>query len=317
MQKWKRLIYYHHPHYLRHLQGINHPECPQRLKVINKYLASSEIQEQLNRQEAVEVDKKWVFVNHDAHYVSTVEAAVANAPQVLDGGDTVVTEHSLRAAYLAAGAAVAGVDDLMNGQAEAVFCAVRPPGHHAEFDRAMGFCLFNNVAIAARYALDRYALQRIFILDWDVHHGNGTQNSFYDMADVYFCSVHESPLYPGTGYKDERGRGLGLGYNLNVPLPAGCGDETYLEVMEKQIVPEILQYRPDLLIISAGFDAHNDDPLAGMEVTTDGFRQMTKMLRNAMKDLKNDRILSVLEGGYHQINLAESLVAHLTALAEE
>ena len=317
MPRWDRLLYYHHPLYLQHLQGIEHPECPKRLKVITRHLTETKLFEKIVLKQAQPVEKKWVLTNHDEHHFAAVEQAVQAAPQVLDGGDTVVTEHSLQAALLAAGAAVAGVDDLIHGNAAAVFCAVRPPGHHAEFDRAMGFCLFNNVAIAARYAIDRHSLQRVFILDWDVHHGNGTQNSFYDMAEVYFCSIHQAPLYPGTGHANERGRGLGLGYNLNIPLPAGCDDQVYFTVLQDKIIPELIRYRPDLLIISAGFDAHTDDPLAGMQVSTEGFGKMTTMLRDAMKTINNDKILSVLEGGYHQINLAESVEAHLYALAEE
>ncbi len=215
------------------------------------------------------------------------------------------------------GACLAGVDDLLNNRASSVFCALRPPGHHAEHAEAMGFCLFNNSAIAARYALDRYSLQRVFILDWDVHHGNGTQNSFYDSAEVYFCSIHEWPLYPGSGARDERGRGLGKGYTLNIPLLAGGGDEEYLEALRDQIIPEIRHYRPDLLIISAGFDAHEDDPLAQMQVSTNCYREMTRLVRQAMREINGGKILSVLEGGYHHHNLADSVQAHLEALVEE
>ncbi len=314
---WQKLFFYYHPIFLEHLADVRHPENPERLNVIIRHLQEQQIWGKLSLKVPQPADLRWVKTNHSADYIASVEKACENAPMVLDGGDTLVTTHSYEAALHAVGACLQGVDDLLNGHTDSVFCAVRPPGHHAEFDAAMGFCLFNNVAIAARYALDRYSLQRVFIMDWDVHHGNGTQHSFYDVAEVFFCSIHQSPLYPGSGMAHETGRGVGKGYTLNFPLPPRSGDEVYLQVLEAQILPALRHYHPDLLIISAGFDAHKDDPLAEMELSTDCYREMTRLLRKEMKQFNGGKILSVLEGGYHHENLAESVVAHLEALVEE
>ena len=314
---WEKLFFYYHPIFLEHLAGVRHPENPERLNVIIRHLQEKHIWGKITLKMPQPVDVKWIKTNHSASYIESVEKACTRAPMVLDGGDTLVTEYSYEAALHAVGACLQGVDDLLADRTNSVFCAVRPPGHHAEFAEAMGFCLFNNVAIAARYAIDRYSLQRVFIIDWDVHHGNGTQHSFYDQAEVFFCSIHQSPLYPGTGMAHETGRGVGKGYTLNIPLPPRSGDEVYLMVINEQILPALRHYRPDLLIISAGFDAHKDDPLAEMELSTDAYRQMTRLFREEMKSFNGGKILSVLEGGYHHENLAESVVAHLEVLVED
>lgn len=314
---WNKLIFYYHPIFLEHLHGLRHPENPDRLMIIVQHLQEKGVWEQLQVKAPFPAEIKWIIINHSPSYIRSIEEACQRAPVILDGGDTLVTTRSYEAALYAAGACIGGIDDLMSGRADSVFCAVRPPGHHAEYAEAMGFCLFNNVAIAARYAIDRYSLQRIFILDWDVHHGNGTQDSFYDSVEVFFCSIHEWPLYPGTGQTFEKGRGLGNGYTLNIPLSAGGGDEVYFSALRDQVIPELRHYKPDLLILSAGFDAHDDDPLAQMTLSTGAFREMTRMLRREMKQQHGGKILSVLEGGYHHHNLAESVLAHLEALVEE
>lgn len=314
---WQKLHFYYHPVFLDHLAGLQHPENPARLRTILDYLQQKGIWEKLPVKAPHPPDLKWIHLNHSPSYTERIRETCEQGPAILDGGDTLVTEKSYEAALYAVDACLEGVDDLMQGAAETVFCAVRPPGHHAEYAEAMGFCLFNNVAIAARYGIDRYSLQRIFILDWDVHHGNGTHHSFYAEHNVYFCSIHQWPLYPGIGAAEERGRGLGKGYTLNVPLPSGCGDEVYLKVLQEQVLPAMRLYRPDLLIISAGFDAHADDPLAQMNLSTEGYREMTRLVRQEMKAINGGKILSVLEGGYHHQNLAASVLAHLEALVEE
>lgn len=314
---WNKLIFYYHPIFLEHLQGLRHPENADRLRIIINFLQEKGVWEQLYVKAPSPAEIKWIETNHSPSYIRSIEEACRRAPLILDGGDTLVTTRSYEAALYAVGACLGGIDDLMNNRADSVFCAVRPPGHHAEYAEAMGFCLFNNVAIAARYAIDRYSLQRIFIMDWDVHHGNGTQDSFYESVEVYFCSIHEWPRYPGTGQAFEKGRGLGNGYTLNIPLSAGGGDEVYFSVLRDQVIPELRHYKPDLLIISAGFDAHNDDPLAQMTLSTNAFGEMTRMLRREMKQQHGGKILSVLEGGYNHHNLAESVLAHLEALVEE
>lgn len=316
MFAWDRLHFYYHPIFLEHLAGVDHPESPERLRVIIRYLKDCGIWDKLTIKVPEPADLKWIQTNHSPSYVSTIEATCKRAPAILDGGDTVVTARSYEAALHAVGACLMGVDDLMSDAAQSVFCAIRPPGHHAEYAEAMGFCLFNNAAIAARYAIDRYGLQRIFLIDWDVHQGNGTHHSFYKDAEVYFVSIHQWPLYPGMGAEFERGRGVGAGYTLNIPLKPHQGDEAYLEAFYTKIIPALRLYHPDLLIISAGFDAHENDPLAQMNVSTECFRTMTRLLRAEMMPRNGGKILSILEGGYHTGNLAESLLAHLEALVE-
>jgi acetoin utilization deacetylase AcuC-like enzyme len=203
----------------------------------------------------------------------------------------------------------------MQGRIKSAFCAVRPPGHHADSRRAMGFCLFNNVAVAARYLQQHHGLDRILIVDWDVHHGNGTQEIFYEDPTVFYFSTHQYPHYPGTGTEDERGRGAGEGFTLNCPLPAGTGDHVYLEIFEKVLVPAAKGFRPDFVLISSGFDAHRDDPLAGMCLTGHGYAGMTRILRQIADLHCGGRIVSCLEGGYNLEALADSAEAHLEVLS--
>lgn len=311
------MVLFYHPFFKEHLLEVNHPENPQRLELINKYLMQKGVWDSIDVRTPQAADARWIATNHSSEYIQYVKLACEKAPQILDGGDTVVTPRSYQAALYAVSACLEGVDALLRDETKAVFCAVRPPGHHAEYAHAMGFCLFNNVAIAARYALQNYGLKRIFILDWDVHHGNGTQNSFESTNEVFFCSMHQSPLYPGTGHASEKGKGAGEGYTLNFPLPPGSGDEQYLSLLEEEIIPAIDDYKPQLLIISAGFDAHDQDPLASMRLSTNAYSNMTRLLRSAMIPHNGGKILSVLEGGYHLDHLAESVYAHLEALVEE
>ncbi|HQU70753.1 MAG TPA: histone deacetylase [Calditrichia bacterium] len=315
MYDWDKLSFYYHPIFLEHLAGIDHPESPDRLRIIMRYLKEQGVWDRLTIKTPEPADLKWIRTNHSPSYIESVEAACRHAPAFLDGGDTIVTEKSYLAALHGVGACLSGVDDLLAGDYHSAFCLIRPPGHHAEYSEAMGFCLFNNVAIAARYALDRYALQRIFIIDWDVHQGNGTHHSFYSEAEVFFVSIHQWPLYPGIGAEHETGRGVGAGYTLNIPLPPNQGDEVYLAAFTDRIIPAMRRYHPDLLILSAGFDAHQGDPLAQMNLTTEVFAELTRLLRREMLP-RGGKVLSVLEGGYHTLNLAESLLAHLQALVE-
>jgi acetoin utilization deacetylase AcuC-like enzyme len=204
----------------------------------------------------------------------------------------------------------------MNGDIDQAFCAVRPPGHHAETDRAMGFCFFNSVAIAARYIQQHYGLKRVLIVDWDVHHGNGTQHAFYDDASVLFFSTHQFPFYPGTGGAMETGEGRGKGLTINVPLSGGQGDDEYRAVFQKVLVPAADTFQPDFVVISAGFDAHRDDPLASMDLTEEGYGELTSMVASIAKNFSSGRILACLEGGYHLQALAESVDQHLQALLD-
>ena len=252
---------------------------------------------------------------HTRRHVERVRLRCENGG-LLDNGDTVVGAESYEIARLAAGAVLRCVDGVMGGEFRRAFAAIRPPGHHAEPNASMGFCLFSNLAIAARYAQQKYALERIAIVDFDAHHGNGTQAEFQTDPCVFFVSIHEDPhtLYPYSGYKWEIGAGAGRGSTLNVPMPADGGDEQYLAAMSERIVPRLLSFRPQLLMISAGFDAHRDDPESDMNVTDKGFNAMTRMLAGAANECCDGKIVSVLEGGYDLRALGRSVVAHLQAL---
>ncbi|NOX36903.1 MAG: histone deacetylase [Calditrichaeota bacterium] len=312
----QNVYFFYHPLFEKHLEGVQHPECPDRLRAIREYFIQKGAWEQIKRLEPQAADVRWITTNHAPQYVQAVEQACRRAPALLDEADTVVTAESYSAALRAVGAGLAAVDAIFSGKTRAAFCAVRPPGHHAEYDHAMGFCLFNNVAIAANYAIQQHGINRVFILDWDVHHGNGTQHSFEDRADVFFCSIHQWPLYPGTGAASEIGFGEGKGYTLNIPLPAGNGDEVYFKVMREKVLPRLEAYAPDLILISAGFDAHVGDPLADMRLTTAAYAEMTRMIGEVAARISVRGIVSFLEGGYHLNNLAESVWVHLLALDE-
>ena len=203
---------------------------------------------------------------------------------------------------------------LIEGRIHNAFCAVRPPGHHAEQDRAMGFCLFNNVGIAARYAQKVKGLNKIFIFDWDVHHGNGTQHSFYSDPSIYYSSTHQYPFYPGTGAEEETGTRDGLGTTLNLPMDAYSDDDDYISAVENKLIPAVQRYKPDLIIISAGFDAHQNDPLAQIQLTTDCFGKMTELMMEAAEDVCDGRLLSMLEGGYDYEALSDSVRLHIQTL---
>jgi acetoin utilization deacetylase AcuC-like enzyme len=213
-------------------------------------------------------------------------------------------------------AGLTAIDQIITGQLDNAFTAVRPPGHHAEKDRAMGFCLFNNVAIAAQYAIKKHGLNKIFIFDWDVHHGNGTQHSFYSDPSVYYSSIHQYPFYPGTGSEDETGTGDGLGSTLNFPLDAFTGDSVYLDIIKNKLIPKIQSFRPDLIIISAGFDAHKDDPLAQINLESKDYYTLTKRILSLAKELCEGKVVSILEGGYDLNALKESVDYHVKSLIE-
>lgn len=296
----------------RHDTGA-HPESAKRLAAVEDLFHDTDLHPHLLRLQprAAEVDE--ISEVHDRLYVLQVREACAGGVRALDP-DTFISPESYEEARLAAGGVLAAVDAVMNGEVNNAFCAVRPPGHHAERDHAMGFCLFNNVAVAARYAQKKHGLEKILIVDWDVHHGNGTQNAFYDDPAVLYFSIHQYPHYPGTGSRNQAGEGEGAGFTLNHPLPAGSGDREYLDAFENLLTPAADQFKPDLVLISAGFDAHKDDPLAGMQVTEKGFRDMTECLACLAEKYARGRIVSVLEGGYNLSALKRSVKAHLSVL---
>ncbi len=306
------LVY--HPAFLEHDMGPGHPESPNRLRAIMQRLEESGTAANLKRIEPRRAEDEWITQVHSPNYVAALNRHAPTDGRVSLDPDTSMSPGSLPAAYLAAGGALAAVDAIMAQQVDHVFCAVRPPGHHAESGRAMGFCLFNNVAIAARYVQKKYGLTRVLIVDWDVHHGNGTQHSFEEDPSVLFFSTHQYPHYPGTGRGTERGKGAGEGFTINVPMEAGEGDEEYHAIFLKALVPAADEFKPEFVIISAGFDAHKDDPLASMGLTEDGYRDLTHIVAGIAKHHAEGRILSSLEGGYNLVALARSVDAHINAL---
>lgn len=308
------LVY--HADYLKHDPGVYHPEHAGRLEAVMQALASSDRTQHLVRLKWDHDPQDWVTRVHHPRVMKLVQAASHRAPVALDP-DTVVSTDSYNTALKAVAGVLAAADAVVTGQVSQVFCAVRPPGHHAESDRSMGFCLFNNVAILARYLQEQHGLNKILILDWDVHHGNGTQHIFERDASVFYMSTHQYPFYPGTGAMSETGTGQGQGYTMNVPLPAGTGDDIYIEVFEQQILPCALQYRPDCVVVSAGFDAHYADPLAQMQVTEAGYRRMTQIVKEIAATCCEQRLISVLEGGYNLEALGRSVVAHVEELQQD
>ena len=250
---------------------------------------------------------------HDAAYLDQVARACAAGVRALDA-DTAVCEASLDIALLAAGSVAALCGQVADGELDAGFAAVRPPGHHAERDRAMGFCIYNHVAVAAAALLDRQDINRVLVVDWDVHHGNGTQHIFEADDRVFYFSVHQSPLYPGTGAATESGTGRGAGCTLNRPLPPGAGDDSFLEALEHGLVPVADRFDPDFVLVSAGFDAHRNDPLAGLTVTTAGFGRATEIVRSVAEQHAGGRLVSMLEGGYDLQAMPQAAAAHVEAL---
>ena len=306
----------YHPAYLDHDMGSGHPESPNRLRAIVGRLEQSGVLSRLIRIDPRPAQDEWITEVHAPAYVKKLKAVAPEEGQVSLDADTSMSPGSLPAAYLAAGGALAAADAIMAGRVQNAFCAVRPPGHHAERDRAMGFCLFNNVAIAARYFQKQHGLKRVMIVDWDVHHGNGTQHSFYEDPSILFFSTHQYPHYPGTGRSSERGEGKGEGMTLNVPLSGGQGDEEYEKIFQCLLVPAADAFKPDTVIISAGFDAHRDDPLAGMGLTEEGYASLTRIVTGIAQRHAQGRVLSCLEGGYNLQALAGSVEQHVRALLD-
>ncbi len=304
------------PRYLEHDMGAGHPESPKRLRAIMQRLEQSGVAARLTKIEPRPAEDEWVTQVHQSGYVALLNQQAPTSGRISLDADTSMSPGSLAAAYLAAGGALAGVDAIMAGRVQHAFCAVRPPGHHAEAGRAMGFCLFNNVAIAARYVQKRYGLQRVLIVDWDVHHGNGTQHSFDTDPSVLFFSTHQYPHYPGTGRATERGNGPAEGFTINVPMEAGEGDDEYRAVFQKVLVPAAEAFKPDFVMISAGFDAHRDDPLASMGLTEEGYADLTAIVAGLAKQHCQGRLLSSLEGGYNLPALAASVERHIQALVD-
>lgn len=312
----RRIGFVFHSGFLQHDTGPGHPERPQRLSAICDHLRARGLWDTLTSLEPAPAFRDTLSLVHPAGYIDLIERACREGPVRLDS-DTVASPGSWDAALRAIGAVTQAVDAVVGRRVESAFCAVRPPGHHALSDRAMGFCLFNNVAIGARYAQRRHGIARVLIVDWDAHHGNGTQAIFDDDPSVFYFSTHQHPFYPGTGDRGAIGRGAGRGFTLNVPLSAGAGDRELIRAFHEELTPRAIAFAPQLVLISAGFDAHRDDPLTSLQVTESGYAEMTCIVRDIAQRCCQDRTVSVLEGGYDLGALGRSVEAHLQVLMSD
>lgn len=309
--------------FTHHLTGWRHPEAPERYAAIMDELERSSLSSYLNWFEPRSATEDELARCHSKKYIDLVKSEIeytkidANEGEsiLLSTGDVQISSGSWEAAIRAAGAGITGIDLLFSGLMDRVFCPVRPPGHHARPEQGMGFCLFNNVAIAARYAQARWGIKKIFIVDWDVHHGNGTQEIFYEDPDVFYFSTHQDKLYPWTGAAEETGRGKGIGTTWNVPIAASDeARKTILDLYRSRVPDKIKEFSPELIIISAGFDAHWQDPLGGLNLEEQDFFSMTRVIVEAAKKSCGGKVLSLLEGGYHLESLKSSVRMHLEGL---
>ncbi len=303
------------PAFLKHDTGPGHPECSQRLVVSMDHLKQQAWFGGLKQLQPAPAERDWIRLLHDEDYIQRAERTCRTGSAFLDSMDVMVSRESYDIALLAAGGALVMADKLMEGSIDNGFALLRPPGHHAEHGMALGFCLFNNVAILARYLQQQHGLEKILILDWDVHHGNGTQHLFEEDPTVLYISTHQYPFYPGTGAYSETGIGKGEGATLNCPMFAGAGDREYEQAFMEKVLPKIEVFKPDAIIISAGFDAHQLDPLANINLSTEFFGWMTtRMLEQADRHCEG-RILSMLEGGYNLKMLPLCVGEHLSVLS--
>ena len=304
--------------YLKHETGRHHPEKPQRLTAIIETLAAAGLLDKLVRIEPAPAERSVLELCHTSSYIDEFKSAVEHSDTFLHTPECILSPATFEAALCAVGGVLQGIDKVMGGTVRNCFCAVRPPGHHAQSYRAMGFCFFNNVAIAARYLQKQHAIERIVIIDWDVHHGNGTQYMFDKDPTIYFVSFHQDPssCYPGTGKGSETGYGQGKGFTQNFPMPAGAGDEEYLKALGR-VEQAMEKFRPQFVLISAGFDAHVSDPLAHISLSTKGYEELTRRIKSIAEVHAQGRLVSVLEGGYNLEALAESVEKHIRVLMEE
>ncbi len=293
-----------------------HPEQPARLPTI-----LTEMEKQAFYEELIPVKKRvepghWIQLCHDDAYIQRLKNACEMGRPAIDCPDSVICPESYDVARQAVAMTLAGCDMIMNQQADNGFCALRPPGHHAEADRSMGFCLFNNIAIAARYLQQNYKLQRILVLDWDVHHGNGTQHIFEKEAEVFYCSLHQHPatLYPGTGWPEEKGTGKGIGATMNLVFEPGCTDGQWIDQFKKHFIPAAMEFSPEFILVSAGFDAHKSDPLAQLNLTEEAFIRASSEIKSVAKECAQGKMISLLEGGYDLEALGSCVKEHVKTL---
>jgi acetoin utilization deacetylase AcuC-like enzyme len=314
----RRTGYVYDDRYLLHDPGSWHPERPDRLKAIQGSLKDSGILELLIQLKPYPAPLAWVERLHDPDYIRRFQEACRRGQEIFQVQDCGISPQSYEIALLAAGGVLAAADAIMGDKADNVFCAVRPPGHHAERAQALGFCFFNNVALGAVYLLENFGLERVAIVDWDVHHGNGTQHLFEADPRVFYLSLHEDPryCYPGTGYRREEGKGPGQGFTLNLPFPPYSGDQEFLEALRNEGLPRLRQFAPQFVMISAGFDAHANDPLAQMNLTRSGYREMTRLVLDLAQESAGGRLITAMEGGYNLEVLKECVADHLRILLD-
>ena len=302
-----------HPIFKKHINSVLHPETPERLAAIDRAIASHELGDLIIDIQPRLAEIEEIGRVHATSYIQLV-SETENQKHTDFDWDTGANQYSFEAARYAAGAAIVAVDTALKDPAKPVYALVRPPGHHAEKSKAMGFCLFNNLAIAAEHAIATYGIRRILIFDWDVHHGNGTMHSFYDRSDIAYVSIHQFPHYPGTGSEDEIGEAEGKGYTINIPLPPGSTDTEYRFVVDEILIPFIREYRPELALISAGFDAHTNDPLSSMYVSSSMFSDMALLVKQEITKTTAGALVLALEGGYNLPALEESNALLIRAL---
>jgi len=291
-----------------HEMGSHHPECPARLSAIHDQLLSSGLDILLQHHDAPLASREQLCRAHDAEYVEYIFQKAPREGQAWLDPDTSMNTHTLSAALHAAGAAVLGVDLVMSGKSHAAFCNVRPPGHHAEHNKAMGFCFFNNIAVGAAHALQVHKIQRVAIVDFDVHHGNGTEDIFRDTPEVLFCSTFQHPFYPDTGAGDTPA------HVINVPLAAGTDSQAFRAAVESHWLPKLESFQPELILISAGFDGHSEDDMANLQLVDQDYAWVTREIKIIADKYANGRIVSTLEGGYALSALGRSVAAHINAL---
>ena len=297
--------------YLNHNTGQGHPENADRVSVIIENLKKKE--KNFIWKKPKKFDSKYLKITHNPNYVNEVEKSFPKKGLFFLDGDTIVSPGSKEASSDAVGSIITAIDGVQNKEFKNAFCAVRPPGHHAEKNKAMGFCIYNNVAVGTHYLIEKYKLKKIAIIDFDVHHGNGTQDIFYDNEKVLYISTHQYPYYPGSGNNSERGKHNNV---LNIPLPAGTNSEEYLNAYE-HVLKKLKQFEPEFILFSAGFDAHKDDPLAQLQLNTKDFYDLTKRTLQIVKSTCKGNVVSILEGGYDLNALKESTEMHINALLED
>jgi len=303
------------PQFLEHEPGAGHPERKERLSSAIAYLRQQPWFTQLESVAVERAELRWIQNIHAPEYIERARAACSGGASFLDVSDVGVCERSFDIALLAAGSLMSVADKVVAGQLDNGFVMARPPGHHAERDMALGFCLFNNVAVTARYLQQHHGLDKIMVLDWDVHHGNGTQHSFEDDPSVLYVSTHQYPFYPGTGAWSETGTGAGAGATLNCPMPAGADDSHYETAWRERILPKIESFAPQMIIVSAGFDAHRADPLAQISLSTQFYGWMTERLMEQADKHCHGKMISILEGGYNIDEMPACIGEHLQVLA--